>query len=211
MDIKTPFSHVFPGLSTLLNPDKNKRDFFPDKRPNGIVIHYTADRDEVRAQKSLDERGLAYHLVIHRSGVIVQHAWLDRQAWHAGKAWWRGFSPNVRFLGIALVSWGELKHEHDPAAFVSWNGTPIPKEEVSFRRGNVNAEGYYWDSATDAQMAALNNICLWAMANGIPVENICGHDECATPIGRKIDPGGVLPMTMLNYRQFLAMDMLKLS
>src|SRR5512138_1274907 len=102
------FPDVYPGVSVLLRPDALCHEPFPDSRPIGAVIHYTADRDEERVRRSLEQTQLCYHLIISRNGNVIQHAWLHRQTWHAGKAVWRGFSPNQRFLGIALMSWGGL-------------------------------------------------------------------------------------------------------
>lgn len=175
--------------------------------PKGIVIHHSADRDLGRVQISLETRGLGYHLIIARDGSITQHAWLDHGVWHAGKALWMGYSPNTYFLSISLLSWGEIKR--DGKVFKTWSGAVLPDSEVVERVSNVNGQKYYWDAATPEQLASLSRLCQWCIDNGVPIKNICGHDECAIPKGRKSDPGGVLPMTMQEYRDFLAVDRTK--
>jgi N-acetyl-anhydromuramyl-L-alanine amidase AmpD len=209
----SPFPHVYPWVTALVAPDKLVREPFPDRRPNGIVVHYTADRDEARMRRALEQSGLCYHLIISRNGNVTQHAWLDRQVWHAGKAIWNGHSPNHRFLAVGLVSWGELQADLDnPGEWKAWNGSKIDQTDVAFRPSNHDPDSrFHWDTATSEQMAALNRICVWASSQGIPVDNICGHDECALPKGRKPDPGGVLPMNMIAYRSFLKVDMNKVS
>ena len=126
--------------------------------------------------------------------------------WHAGKAIWKGYSPNQRFLGVALLSWGEVKKDTD-GRFKTWNDEILSKNEVYWRVSNNGTNAlYYWDGATPEQMASLTKIALWAAECGLPIDNICGHDECALPPGRKSDPGGVLPMPMMEFRKSLKTD-----
>jgi len=152
--------------------------------------------------------------VIERDGRTSQLAKFDRCVWHAGKAIWNGQSPNARFLAVSLLTWGEVRAEYGGvygvSQFKAWNGSVLPNEEIVCRVSNNGTDQkYWWDAATNAQVASLTRFCLWAVDHGISIDNICGHDECAIPKGRKSDPGGVLPMTMLDYRDQLAIEHLK--
>lgn len=187
----------------LVMPDRNSRDPFPQNTPVGIVVHHTADRDLGRVRTSLDQNGLGYHLIIARDGSVTQHGWLDRQMWHAGKALWNGHSPNHRFLGVSLLSWGEVKLDDVDGRWKSWSGATIPETEVVHRQANVGQGFFYWDAATPEQFKSLTDVCLWLCNQGIWPKLVCGHDECALPRGRKSDPGGVLPVSMMDFRDML--------
>jgi len=117
--------------------------------------------------------------------------------WHAGKALWGPHSPNRAHLSISLLSWGEVECLA-PGAFESWNGQAVTTTEV------VERSGAWWDAATAEQEASLVDALVWVVQKGIYVSQICGHDECALPKGRKIDPGGVLSMTMEELRKHVA-------
>ena len=166
--------------------------------PQGVTVHYTADRDLDRTITALAARGLGYHLVIDRDGAAHQVVPFNGSVWHAGKAVWGSVSPNRGHVSVALLSWGELE-ELAPGAYQTWNGKVIPTADVAVRRGAP------WDAATAAQEAALVRFLTWAVkAGGLDPASICGHDECAIPHGRKVDPGGTLPWTMEELRALVA-------
>lgn len=168
-----------------------------DLKPSGVTVHYTADRDLQRTIRALAARDLAYHLIVDRDGTVYQMVPLTKTVWHAGKATWGSASPNRSHLSISLMSWGEVERLA-PGAFETWNGLAIPTADVEDRRGA------FWDAATPAQEVALVEALVWACGLGIAVGNICGHDECALPKGRKIDPGGVISKTMEELRAAVA-------
>lgn len=163
--------------------------------PRGVTIHYTADPKLDRCVRVLVERRLGYHLLIDRAGKVLQHAGLRQRLWHAGRAHWKGLSPNQDHVAIAFLGWGEL--ERRGADVVAWNGDVVPAADVVERRGSI------WEAATAAQEVSLRAVCAWLVKQGIRPENICGHDECALPAGRKVDPGGSLSFTMAALRSEL--------
>lgn len=159
----------------------------------GVTLHYTADAKLDRVVESLSDSGLRYHLAIDRNGDICQLAPLTICVDHAGRAAWNGKSPNRHHVAIALVSWGKLiKHE-------AWTGEKILPSERSWRNDS------FWHAATAEQLASLEKICLWLVSKGIEPKDFCGHDECCLPLGRKVDPGGVLPFTMDQLRSRLSL------
>jgi len=164
--------------------------------PVGATIHYAADRDIKRVVTSLEKAKLGYHFIIDRHGTIFQISELSARVDHAGKAMWNFYSPNRSHVAICLMSWG-LVNELAPGAYESWSKMTVPSDDV------IKFNGKYWDKATDAQFASLFELCLWLLDQGMLIENICGHDECAIPKGRKTDPGGILQMTMTDFRERL--------
>lgn len=159
--------------------------------PTGITVHYTADGDIERVKREMSQAHVGYHFVIDRDGSLHQTANLAKAVNHAGKAMWQGQSPNRTHLAVAFVSWG-LLHEGG----IAWNGTRVI---------GVNRRGHLWDPATAKQEKVLINLLreLCRDFQILPL-NICGHDECALPAGRKVDPGGSLSKTMAEIRKELS-------
>lgn len=192
-----PYAHDTTGL------DKTAQGRFKDG-PKGIVIHFTAGGTVSGSIDYLIKSGLGYHILVERDGNITQMTSLDRMVWHAGKAHWGGYSPNKSFLSISLANWGKLT-PRETGEYVSWSGKVISPENIRFSPSNTDKIVEAWEAATLEQEEALEQFCVWCIDNlGITFDNICGHDECALPLGRKNDPGGSIHLPMVNYRLHLA-------
>lgn len=201
------FPIMYDRITQVLQLDALARGPLHSEKPLGITVHYTADRDLQSTFDALKTAGsdysLGYHVVIDRNGCVTQLARFDRMVYHAGKALWLGESPNRTHIAVALLSYGELKKDIH-GNFTSWSGVPIDPHQADRRKNNVNEDYSWWDVATPAQETSLKMFLLWCVAHGINPESICGHDECAIPKGRKVDPGGVLSTTMQGLRDWLA-------
>lgn len=178
----------YPMVKLILKPEESHAGPFKSP-PAGVTVHYTASRSVEGTHQSLLEQGLNYHFMIDRDGKVVQTAKLSNRVHHAGAAVWRGVSPNRLHISIALLSWGRLRDGK------TWTGKKLPDEDIR----TVNNIG--WDKATPAQEEKLIELCRWLVAYGIPAVSICGHDECAIPAGRKIDPGNILSFSMDKLRE----------
>lgn len=163
--------------------------------PKGITIHYTADDNLDRTVRSLKGQKLGYHFFIERDGTVVQSADLLSRVNHAGVAKWRGQSPNRSHISIAVLSWGVLKNSKN------WLDNVV-KQDVVVRRQ------HQWHAATKAQEGALISL-LADLCSELKIDpmDVCGHDECAQPVGRKIDPGGIFEFTMPELRRKLSSDL----
>ena len=142
------------------------------------------------------------------------------------------------YVGFELNSPGWVLPTADPDLFVPWfdavrgrNGQPLldkvgrarienPKGELYRReqvrlvpaaKGNIGKGAYV--PFTAAQMDALVDALFWLKGrfpDSFRLDRVFGHDEVATPPGRKLDPGGCLgwegegPLTMKTFRQHLA-------
>lgn len=189
------FPDVFPWAHKLVDPTALA---VGPMDPLGVVVHYLADRDVDRSIRGLKEAGLGYHLIIDRKGLVYQTTYFNLRVNHAGAAEWNGLSPNRHFIAIALASWGYLDNDNR-----AWNGATIDLKETALRPSNASGKMLRWDSATQVQETVLMTCLSWLMTKGISLKNICGHDECALPLGRKQDPGGVLPRSMKEVRVLL--------
>jgi N-acetyl-anhydromuramyl-L-alanine amidase AmpD len=170
-------------------------------RPTGVTIHYTADRDVSRLCHSLRAKGYGYHLLVLRDGSLLQTARMDLRVDHAGPAAWSGSSPNRNHIAVAVVSWGRLAEKN--GRILTWSNEEVARNETAYRPYNIAQTVGLWDIATEDQAGSLFKFLDWTCEQGILPGAICGHDEAALPIGRKIDPGGVLPWAMKDLRQSL--------
>lgn len=178
---------LFPFALTSFSPM-----FRTPIKPKGIVVHYTAGGSAISSMNHLRSVDLGYHLLIERNGRVWQQYSLDSQCSHAGKALWNDHYPNNSFYGIALCNYGKLLKNGKTI----YGTTP---QKSTLRNGEL------WEPATPSQEATLIYLCRWLIAHqGISHKNICGHDECALPIGRKTDPGGALSFSMQDLRDYLS-------
>jgi N-acetyl-anhydromuramyl-L-alanine amidase AmpD len=181
---------LYPGAKPVENLDRLSTGFWPTGEPRGVTLHYTASGNLSSAIDTCYASGLGYHLIIDRDGLIHQLSRLDRRVNHAGPAHWRAFSPNQEHLAVALVGWGKLIAH--AGGFQSWCGTNIRMLEV-VQRFDWQGISANWHAATCAQESMLLDILRWTVKTfNIDPMDICGHDECAIPVGRKEDPGGML-------------------
>lgn len=180
----------------------DKLDGLEKMEPLGITVHYLGSHNVAASIDHLRGSSLAYHVIIDRGGAAWQMADFERRVNHAGVASWRGKSPNRSHIAIALASWGQLKFESKKLK--TWAGASYAPEGAAYREGNLGLAKTWWDAATEAQVSALT-LCAKHLVSAyrIDPENICGHDECALPHGRKSDPGGVLPFTMKAFRDII--------
>lgn len=180
-----PFADVYGALDSIsIKP-------FPSTGPSGITIHYTADDSLVRVKKEMVSCNIGYHLLFDKDGKVHQTSRLDHTVNHAGVATWRGISPNRHHLALAVISWGKLD-----ANKKSWSGADVSAPALR--------NGSWWDACTSAQEASLIKACRYLVNRfNMCQDSLCGHDECALPKGRKIDPGNVMTFTMTDLRHML--------
>jgi N-acetyl-anhydromuramyl-L-alanine amidase AmpD len=189
------FPTIYPAAAQEKNGTLKTSGLFPSGYPQGITIHYTADRMLERSIESLVQHDLGYHFLIDRKGVVYQTASMKNTIWHAGKATWESLSPNRFHLAISLLSYGLLTKKND--RLFTWFNLEVDPIESAYR------DGRYWDAATEKQEIALDLILKWLIEQGIEPSSVCGHNECCLPQGRKVDPGGVLFRSMKKIREDL--------
>lgn len=180
--------------------------------PEGAVVHYTAgrfekgDADAVATMK-YGASDFCY-FCISATGKVYQGAPLDRWGSHAGGSKWPGLGSWVSqyLVGIEICSAGLL--EQAPAGLKPWWGKPLVPETLARKvevRENINQAGWY-HAYTQAQEDALTELILWLHGNApdtFQLDLVLGHDEVASPAGRKNDPGGALSTSMPALREKL--------
>lgn len=184
------------------------RGGWPKGIPQGIVVHYTASGDNVSGIiHALKAKHLGYHVLVMRDGRVIKLLPWEERCDHAGRSLHNGFNANAHFLGVAFASWGEIRKKGDK--FFAWPNDwthEIPNDTVIKGRSATSDVERWWEATTKKQTGAL----LWLLRElcakfSINPQMICGHEECAIPHGRKIDPGGCLgELTMDKIREQLS-------
>jgi N-acetyl-anhydromuramyl-L-alanine amidase AmpD len=183
---------IYPFVHKIGDINTNLVDRFEDGDPSGVTIHYTASRNIDSVIDTLANSKLNYHFIIDRQGHVYQNARLTHSVYHAGKAEWKGKSPNKSFISIALLNWGLLDDTGR-----TWAGQRLPDDETHTRHGKR------WDKCTLVQEERLLVLCKWLVCQGIYPDMICGHDECCIPPGRKTDPGGIMSYDISQLRKLV--------
>lgn len=167
------------------DPSKN----FTERRPQVIVLHYTAGSKE-RSLKWLKEGNVSAHYVIDQTGEVIQLVQDENRAWHAGQGSWCGMSDlNSLSIGIELVHYGydgdhiskDDKLKLDPDTFIQIPGSP-----------------HHWIPYADAQIQAAGQLVQHLKKKyGIQDRHIIGHSDLAPT--RKVDPGPLFPWQHLYH------------
>lgn len=169
---------------------KNMR---PLVNPDTIVFHYTAGTSGLSSAYYLTRPDVSAsaHLVIDRSGDIIQLVPFNVEAWHAGRSFHLGRENlNHYSIGIELDNLGKLRQEGDK--FIAECGKEVPPADVfADESGNVPT---YWHRYTDEQLCTVVNVCMLLMSN-YPIRYLLRHSDI-TP--RKIDPGPAFPREILE-------------
>lgn len=165
--------------------------------PTILVMHFTASggpdsRGDANYLSSASAKASA-HIVIGRDGSIQQIVEFDQKAWHAGKSIWRGKANCNDFsIGIEIDNWGKLTQTAD-GKFRSWTGEVVPPNRVAKAMHKNEKVYHFWETFTDKQLLALEEVTKTILAAYPSIKEIVGHDDIAP--GRKTDPGPMFPMS----------------
>lgn len=195
-------------FATHLPKSRHAVGHYPKGYPEGLVIHTTDGNPSQKGEDGIDfqlESAMLY-LFMDKDGGIFQNFPLDHCGSHAGHSHWDGLGDAVshHLLGVEIACSGMLCNDGSP----DWNrGHPFPVEEINeFHIGLDNIARGKYHRMTQAQEESLSALIAWLHYNNPDVFNldfVLGHDEVATPHGRKSDPGGSLSVTMPDYREHL--------
>ena len=170
------------------------------------VIHYTAGG---RASGSIrwlcnPAAKASAHFVIARDGKRTQLVEIEHKAWHVGVGEAPYYDemtsdPNRFTIGIELANHGLLETvdgEHFTRLgreLRRYRGATPVKATLEYDNGN-RITGL-WEPYPDLQMDSLQALLkLIADSHGVDAaRNLWGHEEIATELGRKKDPGGAFP------------------
>jgi N-acetylmuramoyl-L-alanine amidase len=169
---------------------------FANELPDTIVIHYTAGSSLSSSVNWLPnpQAKASAHLVIGKSGEIVQLVPFNIKAWHAGRSIWKGRQGLNHFsIGIELDNAGMLEKRAD--GFYTCFGKRIDNSQVVLAPHKNGREEKAWEAFTEKQIDAVERICL-ILKEKYPITEIVGHDDIAPK--RKTDPGPAFPLQNLR-------------
>jgi N-acetyl-anhydromuramyl-L-alanine amidase AmpD len=132
---------------------------------------------------------------------VIQALRFDQRGAHAGASAWGGVANVNGFgFGIEISNPGPLVEKKGDLFTVY--GKRWPRAEAVKRKHKIPGVGYnYWATYTDEEIdLCVQIVGLWRQHYGIT--NVIGHDDCAIPRGRKIDPGPAFPIEYVRKAVF---------
>ena len=183
--------------------------FEPNKRnpaPKFIIMHFTTG---TRMESTINHfkdaaSGVSTHLLIGRSGRVVQFLPFDRIAHHSGFSWWEQQSNlNQSSIGIELDNAGLLIRKDG-----KWQRHKmiIPdnevKQAVHWKQFEPNKPANYpgWQTFTKVQLDVALKI-VRALTERYPsIQEILGHDD--VNLRNRYDPGPLFPLRRFRKALF---------
>lgn len=166
--------------------------------PDTIVIHYTAGSSLTSSANWLrnPQANASAHLVVGKSGQVIQLAPFNIKTWHAGRSSWKGRSGlNQCSIGIEIDNAGVLKQS--PDGYYTSFSKKVNPENVVIAKHKLDVEVKGWEAYTPEQIEVVEQICL-ALKQAYPITEIVGHEDIAP--SRKRDPGPAFPMLALQSK-----------
>lgn len=161
--------------------------------PEYLIMHYTAGASaESSVAWFLNPAAKASaHLVIGRSGQIIQVVALNRRAWHAGESrWGNRVGLNAWSIGIELDNAGELVR-HPDGWRTKW-GRPVNSADVIEAAHKNGGPITGWHTYTHEQLEIAQLVAALLMSH-YELKDLIGHEDIAP--GRKTDPGPAFPLS----------------
>ncbi len=183
-----------PRISYKITP--NHSGEFKNNLPDIIILHYTAGSS---LQSSADwlcnpESKASAHVIIGKSGNIIQLAPFNFITWHAGKSKWKDRTNlNNYSIGIELDNAGQLEKRED--GYYTWFNKKIDKKNVKLAKHKFDEEIQPWDKYTKIQLEVLEELCK-LLSKTYNIKQILGHDDISPD--RKRDPGPAFPLQQLQ-------------
>lgn len=171
---------------------------FTSGLPDTIVIHYTAGSSLKSSASWLrnPQANASAHLVVGKSGEVIQLAPFNIKTWHAGRSTWKGRNGlNQYSIGIEIDNAGVLKQS--PDGYYTSFSKKVDTENVVLAKHKLDTEVKGWEAYTPEQIDVVEQICL-ALKQAYPISEIVGHEDIAP--SRKRDPGPAFPMLALQSK-----------
>jgi N-acetylmuramoyl-L-alanine amidase len=159
--------------------------------PLWILIHYTggAGRGAIGTLTNKDDNYVSAHTFTDPLGAITQMVPFDRQAYHAGASEYSGRKRlNAYTFGLELANPGYKR----PGAPADW-----PTIKGAHKWGGPIRE---WYTYPDEQIESVALQCASLISFYGSLRAILGHEDVASPRGRKLDPGPAFPWAKLRAR-----------
>ncbi len=177
-----------PRISYKITP--NHSGEFKNNLPDTIILHYTAGYSLQSSAEWLcnPKSKASAHVIIGKSGNIIQLAPFNFITWHAGKSKWKDRTNlNNYSIGIELDNAGQLQKRED--GYYTWFYKKVDRKNVVLAKHKFDKEVKVWEVYTKEQLVSLKALCK-LLKKEYNIKNILGHDDIAPE--RKKDPGPAL-------------------
>lgn len=179
--------------------------------PEFLLVHFTAGRDGTGTLDYGIDKGYNF-LLITRDGQLHQASPLNKWGYHAGKSYKEGYGEGVSeyCVGVEISAAGKCEEvtvdgeKRYKAYFHTKESEYFHQDEVRYSPGTEEKAKGWYHKYTPAQEATLIKLLAWLEANNpkvFKIEDTTGHENVATPHGRKNDPSAALSMTMKELIQ----------
>lgn len=192
---------VSGGPEVSFEESPNHSGTFANELPDTLVIHYTAGGSLESSVSWLKNprANASAHVVVGRSGEMVQLVPFNIKAWHAGQSKWKGRSGlNHYSIGIEIDNAGVLEKRAD--GYYTFFGKRIDNSQVVLETHKHEQKEKPWEAFTEKQIETMEMLCL-TLKEHYPIGEITGHDDIAP--GRKTDPGPAFPLKSLRDKILL--------
>lgn len=153
-----------------------------------VVLHSTDGANAMSSAHYLarNDTSVSAHLVVARSGRVIQLLPFNVRAWHAGVSEYEGRKQLNDFsVGIEIDNAGRLHRRGN--SFFSWFNREYPPEEVFTTVENGHAA--YYHGYTREQIGRVAEICALLKARYL-IRRLLRHSDITV---RKTDPGPAFP------------------
>ncbi len=174
----------------------NQSGPFNDNLPDTVIIHYTGGNSIESSVNWLKnpKANASAHVVVGKTGEIVQMVPLNIIAWHAGASRWKGRQRlNNYSIGIEIDNAGLLEKRAE--GYYTYFDKRMSNQKVVLARHKHGDEEKAWEAYNEKQIATVEEICR-LLKDTYNINEILGHDDVAP--GRKIDPGPAFPLQKLQ-------------
>lgn len=193
------------GVTMVLSPHRGTHGKKPVRYG---VVHFTAGATAAGAVKWFEDPAsrASAHFVFAPDGGVTQCVPLDESAWHVGT----GVIGNGGSVGFELVNVGRCYRN----ASGGWECELGPdRKRVPYKGPEPREAGLWWPSGhevrgwwapyPEAQLAAFERVLLDVERKLGRKLELVGHEDIATPEGRKVDPGPLFPWARFGRKSSL--------
>jgi N-acetylmuramoyl-L-alanine amidase len=172
--------------------------------PEILVLHYTATDTAPGAIATLTDgrsaNRVSAHLVLDKDGAVTQLLPLNVVGWHVGvSAWNKHAGCNAFSIGIEQVNAGVLNKMADGSFQTQIGKHKIAAADVIHAQHRITHGWAYWADYPDIQVQTAIAIGQ-ALHAAYRFKDVVGHEDVATPRGRKIDPGPAYSLDLVRTR-----------
>lgn len=176
----------------------HEKNFNPNKKlePRFVIIHFTTGTNMLSTVHTFlnPENGVSTHLLVGRTGRVVQFVPFDRVAFHCGLSTWEKERDLNRFaIGIEVDNAGYLRKT---AKGLMRRDKVIPEEQVDRKRHWKEQGDRPWQKFTPEQVKVVLEIVRALKEKYPTITEILGHDM--VNLINRLDPGPLYPFGELR-------------